>query len=280
MRIYSNNQIGDTLMQTPALRSWKISHSHERLTYLCGPKANSALLLQGNPYIDELVCVSDGAAADHDVKAEDAYVRAFKTGKTLAWGFGNIVGVEIDSVRYDYQVTPEEDDWARNKLAEYGDRAVLIARHSTSCNSNDPAIAVANKCLPNAIWLEVAAWLAAQGCIPVAIGSEGESADQRYANWPGPRLYGENIRNVAALCRRAYAVLTLDNGIRHLAAAVGADFLCISGTIPQWMIHCAPVREGQIIEEHYRAIGFVSEQFMMRHAKRILRRKAGAAVMN
>src|SRR5262245_22386262 len=68
-------------MQTPVLRSWK-----------------GCIRTSGSRTCVELVCVSGDVAVDHQVTGANAYVRAFKSGKTSAWGFGNIL--ELKSIAF------------------------------------------------------------------------------------------------------------------------------------------------------------------------------------
>ena len=93
--------------------------------------------------------------------------------------------------------------------------------------------------------------------------------DPRYRAWPGQRLYGAPLRIVAALLAQAAAVLTIDNGVRHLAAAVGANLYALSGRIPLEIIASAPVREGQRIVEEYVELPRVTARTLSRGAERL-----------
>jgi ADP-heptose:LPS heptosyltransferase len=209
-----------------------------------------------------------------NLTAQRALARARDAGKHMVWGFGALLRVEIDDPRYEYVVDPAEEAWAQRKLREFRGPVVLIARHSTSCKSNSSPDAAPNKCFSNGIWIKVAERLAGEGIVPVAIGGSSDLGDRRYADWPGPKIYGENIRNVAALCRASHGVLTVDSGIRHIAAAAGADMLCISGHVPLSFIHCEPVRERQVVRERYRALSQVTEDYVLAEVDAFLRSKA------
>ena len=129
---------------------------------------------------------------------------------------------------------------------------MIVARHSASCSSNDPKCGfVPNKCVANREWVRVARRLTEWGYMPVAVGSAADRDDERYREWPGARLYGESYGALFGALQAAAAVLCVDCGIRHMAAAAGAHLYCVSGAIPLSLIHCVPVREGQrIVEEH------------------------------
>jgi ADP-heptose:LPS heptosyltransferase len=269
--LYSNNLLGDTLLQTPALRTWKTINQEGSITYHCATGRGAHWLLQHNPYIDLRL----SEEVPDDAEMMDAAV-AFNIGaqsrKSLAWGYGVMLGVEIDSLKYDYTVTEAEelDAEAEAELLGDGKPIVLVARHSASCTSNDPNIRVPNKCAANRLWVQVAKWLLREGFMPVAVGGPGEEKDSRYFEWPGKKLYGAPLRTVAALTTVAAATLSVDTGIRHLAAAAGGNMYCISGRIPLWLIQCEPVRDSQKIYEEYKELPYVTAQTIIEGAKKVL----------
>lgn len=108
-----------------------------------------------------------------------------------------------------------------------------------------------------------------RGYVPVAVGSRDESDEVEFGPWPGKKLYGHPLRLVAALCARSAGVLTIDNGIRHLAAAAGAPLYTLSGAVPLGLIACVPVREGQRIHEEYLPLGSVDVHTLVRGAQRL-----------
>jgi ADP-heptose:LPS heptosyltransferase len=271
--LYSNNLLGDTLLQTPALRSWKKAYPDGTLEYHCATDRGAHQLLLHNPYIDLHLCEGE---APHDFEMMDAGA-AFNIGaqanKSLAWGYGIMLGVEIDSLKYDYAMTDEEIIQASATAEQLGDGKpiVLVARHSASCTSNDPNVRVPNKCAANRLWVQVAKWLLKEGFMPVAIGGPNEENDSRYHEWPGKKLYGAPLRSVAALTAIVAATLSVDTGIRHLAAAAGGHMYCISGRIPLWLIQCEAVREGQRIYEEYKELPYVTAQTIIEGAKKVLK---------
>lgn len=282
MRLYSNNLLGDTLLQTPAIRTWKKQNPDQSLVYTCGTTAGSMSLLADNPYIDALIPSRYGPAPTEpdevfvNMDASVAFGLGASNGKSLSWGYGRMLGVEIDSLAYDYTMTVQEELVALHtmcSLTPVSKPIVLVARHSASCTSNDPNIRVANKCVTNRIWVQVARWLIQEGFTPVAIGSSKDAEDSRYKEWPGKTLYGEDIRDIAALTSVCAAVLTVDNGIRHITAAAGGNLFCISGRIPLSLISCVPVREGQKIYEVYRELPLVSASTIIDGAQKVLNGK-------
>ena len=202
---------------------------------------------------------------------EAALKTAYERVKPFAWGYGQQLGVEVDDTAYEYTVTPGERDAAAALARDLGRGrpVVVVARHSPTCLSNHPAVRKATKCVPNAYWLACAERLIARGYVPVAVGARDEADDPRFRAWPGERLYGHPLREVAALCARSAGVLAIDNGIRHLAAAAGAHLYALSGWIHLEVIACAPVRDGQRIVEEHVPIERVAARTLSRGAERL-----------
>lgn len=279
--LFADNLLGDLLMQTPAIRALKKRDSETEVHYWV-PRADTGIhvtgtevLLQGNP---DLTSVTVGTKPEGPWDAEipmdcsAAFQWGHTHGKTIAEGFGSLLGVEVKGLQYTYVLTPEERAAGAALAQELGGGkpVVLVARHSASCASNDPRIRVPNKCVPNRIWVEVANWLLAQGTVPIAIGSPKEAKDIRYQPWPGPKLYGHPIREVAGLLAAGRAVLSVDTGIRHLAAAVGANLFTISCAIPLSLIRCVATRPGQQVNEIHHPIPQVGSPLLIEGARRVL----------
>jgi ADP-heptose:LPS heptosyltransferase len=248
-------RIGDALLATPAIRAFKRVHQSTRVTVCC---ANDGpfQVLRYNPHVDRLLMAADASTLPGrriELDAETALKTALAERQSLAWGFGRMLGVDVDDLRYDYAVDDDDRAMASALIGSLGEGrpVVIVARHSPTCLSNHPAVLRANKCIANIYWVVCAENLLRRGYVPVAIGARHEADDPRYRQWPGKRLYGEPLRVVAALCAQSRGVLTIDNGIRHLAVAAGANVYALSCTIGLRLISCRPVREGQRIVEEY-----------------------------
>ncbi|MEO8486957.1 MAG: hypothetical protein ABI585_11540 [Betaproteobacteria bacterium] len=269
-------QIGDTLLATPAIRSWKLAHPAGRVTVCSRDDGGPWQVLRHNRFIDALRILDDAAASRLPgthvrLDPEAALQRSWSTGQSFASAYGEMLGVAIDSLMYDYVITQDERSAADEVCATLGGGkpVVVVARHSASCSSNDPTVRSANKCVDNVCWVRCAEDLMRRGYAPVAVGSGDEADDPRYRRWPGGTLYGAPLRLVAALCARSAGVLTVDNGIRHLAAAAGAHVYALSGAIPLAIIACVAVRDGQRIEEEFRDVRDVTMRTLARGAKRL-----------
>ena len=286
--LFGDNLIGDQLMTTPAIRSRKLAHPEDEILYFFGSEKGTYVMMDGNPYLDKLEVI-DGINHDNsgDVEKVSAEYNAdrvvlmkpaiaFNYGvqnqTSLCEGFGSMLDVTIDSLKYDYYPKPEELEEGKRLVEEVGEGkpVVIIARHSASCSSNDPRVGTANKCVSNKTWVQVADWLLREGFVPVAVGSKKELDDGRYSEWPGKKLYGYPLRTVAGILKAAAGTLSVDTGIRHLAAAVGGNEYCISGAIPLGLIRCEAVIEGQRIHEDHRPLPYVTTKLIVDGAKKIL----------
>ncbi len=259
--------LGDSLMLTPLIRELDTA-GHE--VHFLHPKTKPGWqLLQGNPYLAYFY-YEDKEQEWTELDAMEAFQWAAPRGKLLSQGFAARLGVELTSFHYDYVLSNWGREWGMELAREYGKDFVIVARHSSSCASNDPAIRVPNKCIANRTWVQVAQWLLTQGITPVAVGAAEEESDSRYREWPGPRLYGRSIDEVAGLLPHARAVLSVDTGIRHLAAAVGANLYCCSGIIPLSLIRCFPVQKDQRIHEEHIPLPYVTPRRLIEGIQQVL----------
>jgi len=267
-------QIGDTLLATPAIRAHKRAHPSTRITVCCPDDGGPYQVLLHNPNVDELLAGVDAAKLPGMrvvLDPEAALKLGYDSIKPFAWCYGRQLGVEVDGLAYDYTITPDERDAGAALARELGEGkpVVVVARHSPTCLSNHPGVRRATKCVPNAYWLLCAERLIQRGFVPVAVGARDEADDPRFRAWPGKRLYGRPLRTVAALCAHAAGVLAIDNGIRHLATAVGANVYALSGWIHLEVIACTAVRDGQRIVEDYVPIERVTSRTLTRGAERL-----------
>ena len=285
--LHSDQLMGDTLMMTPAIRNLAIQNPDSEIVYWV-PRhdkgqhlSNNHLLLRGSPYLSGIFIEGEFEQKEDDTLYKmdpmRAYIWACANGKTISQGFGHIVGVEIkdDDLKYEYYMTDEERDEGHAFVEDIGKGApvVIVARHSASCASNDPNVRVPNKCILNTEWNN-AIQVLSQGKLKdhcfVAVGSEKESRDIRYAKWSGKKAYGLPLRKLAAIVAASRLTLSIDTGIRHLASAVGCDLYCVSGTIPIQTIKCVPTREGQRIFEELCPILNVNANQIAQGVSRVL----------
>ena len=104
----------------------------------------------------------------------------------------------------------------------------------------------------------------------VAVGSSTEVDDNRYREWNGKKFYGQPLEDIVGLMRAATAVVSIDCGIRHLAAAVGANLFCISGAIPLHVIRCFTINEDQRIHEVFKPLIAVNAGVLVRGLREVI----------
>lgn len=291
--LYGDNLIGDSLMTTPAIRAWKRAHPDAVLDMALGTDKGSRWLFEHNPHIGTItevpnvnengVCRGleayvDGIRSQYDrtlhLDCSQAFAWGVQHGKTIAEGFGPQLGVVVPNIAYELVLAPQAyaAGHALNAELGQGKPVVICARHSASCGSNDPSHRIANKCVANRIWLQVAAWLLDQGYQPVAVGSTADLADDRWQEWPGPKLYGHPLPEVAGLLAVVAGTLAVDTGIRHMAAAVGGHLFTLSGAIQLELIRCVPnpLHPAKIVEE-YRPLPYWTARAIIAGAQKILK---------
>jgi ADP-heptose:LPS heptosyltransferase len=284
--LFGSHLLGDALMQTPAIRALRSLRPEAQIEYYHSVDMPGAAMFEGNPHLDRLEVLAVWPRSPRDypltrfgagdavcpLDALHAYRWGERHGRTLAEGFGHALGVAVTDLRYDYAMTDAERARGRALADKYGAGrpVVVVARHSASCHSNAGDGTPANKCVANRHWYEVSTWLGRQGFQPLAIGTPSDALDERYAAWEGARAYDVPIRDVAGLLAASHAVLSVDTGIRHLAAAVGANLYCVSGAIPLSLIRCVPVRDGQRIHEAAIAVSDVDARILVDGASTVL----------
>lgn len=247
--VFCDNLIGDFLMQSAGLRGLRVKYPDSQLIYCTPLDSVSLKLVQNFPGVDKVMTGPMGKMLREkgdlwiDAHCTHAHSFAIRNGCNMTEAFTHLWDTPLDGVHYSLNIPQEYVDAARALVKERGwNSPVICARHSSSCSSNDPRCEyVPNKCFANREWVKVASWLKVQGMTPVAVGSQRELEDARYEEWPGEKLYGEDIMLVAALQKEcAELTISVDTGIRHLAAAVGCDLYTVSGVTAIEVVGCAP----------------------------------------
>ena len=130
--------------------------------------------------------------------------------------------VKLDSLHYEVRLTDEELAWGEAwvKSNAQGKKLAVCAALSFSGQRDR-----ARKMLAPEIWQSVVDELAEVKFVFLA--SAQERIEPITAQW----LQGEKIRKVAAICRAADVVVSIDTGIGHLAAAVDANIVSIAAPV-------------------------------------------------
>jgi ADP-heptose:LPS heptosyltransferase len=240
------NALGDTLCTTPTIRAYRRMHPSAHIAYIVQSAAFTRVL-DGNPDVDVLLYsefLSRHGMSRFSVewvyqqpldftRAATLYLfdmnqvcttkEAFE--EHIAKGLSNLVRIPIDRVRPVVHVSAEE----RAVAATMAKRPyAVLSMHS---NANPPRTGGNGrvKDWPLDRFEAVCRHLRRQGVADVvAVGSE---FDERRPSPLWRSLHGLPIKVVAALLQDAALVVTLENGIGHLAHAVDAPMVMIYSNI-------------------------------------------------
>lgn len=207
----SKNLIGDSLGIAPALRAWHRQHADWEIDLLTLPdyiaqvytrfgvplnvitdesKLNKPYDFEHNFNINEAFTIGD----QKKVHIAEAYARAL---------FGEELPEDLEQGNC-YE--PEEE--------EHASGLILFSPFSRSCSSNQGK--PANKMLSWPVWLQILTLMRSYGEIGV-LGGTGDRlplpiADNEYYT-------GLPLNTVALMLRDAKVIVTIDNGMSHLAAS-------------------------------------------------------------
>jgi ADP-heptose:LPS heptosyltransferase len=232
------NALGDTLCTTPVVRAFRLRHPDTFITYVV-QNATYCRVLDANPDIDvvlynEHLWLHGTAAVTPDwvyslplALHEPAVLyhfdmtavcsRADSFHEHIAKGFARILKIPIASVRPVVCVTAEE---RRVAAALVSSPYVVFSMHSNAnpVRSNG----VGAKDWPTTHWVHLAMEFRHRGIDVIAVGAERDGRPPAHTIRP---LYGLPIKIVAALLQGAACVVTLENGLAHLAHGVDAPMV-------------------------------------------------------
>jgi ADP-heptose:LPS heptosyltransferase len=233
------NALGDTLCTTPVVRAFRQANPGVCIVYVVH-NAAYCRVLDANPSID-LVLYND-ALGQHGLSQctvewartlplelrERTWLYRFDIQQVaqregafnehISLGFSKLLNIPIDSVKPDLFLTE-----ADRRVADLFDRgrAVMFSMHSRA-NPPRPDGRGGAKDWPLERWSALAELVYAWGYDVIAVGAE---QDLRPAIPHVRHLYGLPIRVVAALIERSACLVTLENGIAHMAAALDAPMV-------------------------------------------------------
>jgi len=243
------NALGDTLCTTPVLSAFRESNPDTFIIYIV-QNATFCRVLDGNPHVDlvlynqfmylygltkyspEWVALlpldlrETTSLYRFDVRLVCSKGESFN--ERISVGFSKLLNIPIRSTRPVVVLSAEERRLAR----VFADKPyVVFSMHSVSNPAREDGRG-AVKDWPRENWLCLARQIQGWGDFDViAVGSED---DPRLAAQGVRHLYGLPIKVVAALLENAACVVTLENGLAHLAAAVDAPTVQIySDVVPR-----------------------------------------------
>ena len=286
------NALGDTLCTTPTVRAFRKANPDVFIAYIAH-NANYCRVLDGNPDIDLVVYneylwlrgmegfaigwfhslpleIEETTPLYHfDMNAVCSSEESFH--EHIAIGLAKSVGIPIQSVRPIVRVTDEERRTARLLVRR---PYVIFSQHS---NAN-PRFADGSgaKDWPDENWRRLAECLHGRGFDVISVGSE---TDSRFGSAHGRDLYGLPIKVLAALLEGAACLVTLENGIAHLAAAVDVPMVELySKIVPLEWAYPAEMTNCEVIYEVPKAVSYermaeaVDRLLGQRLAKPVVRR--------
>jgi len=244
--------LGDYLMQTPAIRGIRVKYPGIPICYVTPQDMGSRPLIENTPEISRVFTTAQSRVMreKHDLVFHGGAGEAFSVAVghhcSMAEAYCLMWNVPFDGGWYKINVPDQFRD-----LPTIRSPFVVLGRHSRSCTSNDPKIGVPNKCVSNTFWIECAKLLISRGITPVAVGAQQDAEDPAYFGLPEGcvLLYGQPLMNIAGVLQRALFTISVDTGIRHMAAAVGGNLLTLNAAIPLEMIRCIPQHPSQHILE-------------------------------
>jgi ADP-heptose:LPS heptosyltransferase len=240
------NALGDTLCTTPVIRAFRRLHPDAHVTSIV-QAVPFTRVLDDNPDIDlqlyseflsgygmtrfsmdwlysQPLDFSRPSTMYHfDINQVCTTWEAFES--HIAAGFARLVQIPIDSVRPIVRIRPEE----RALAASLVRRPYAVLSMHSNANPRRENAEGRVKDWPFDRWQAVCREIRRQGIEDiVAVGSE---FDQRQPSPMWRSLCGLPIKVVAALLESAAVVITLENGIGHLAHAVDAPMVMIYSDI-------------------------------------------------
>lgn len=243
----SNNLIGDAMYISPAWREWLHKQGcdiTDEIFMLTLPD-HVAPLYQG--MVRDIVNIKTVfERPEGEFKFEHVFDvnKAFKISDTrqqhVAESYADDLGITLPGERkrpgeYDPRLKPTFIPDEHNKYMEGPHQTlgslkdcILISAFSASCTSRDPTIGTANKMLLWAKWKPILNYL--RQTFPSTsirfLGAPTDFIPDGYEEGivqPGEYMLGIPLNRLALIMRNAKLVVTIDNGMSHLAASQEAN---------------------------------------------------------
>lgn len=290
MRIYfkSHNLIGDALYISPAWRQWLVNHLQNNVEVFMDTLPDHVAplyegmirdLLLKTGYNIQLQTVHSRPEGKFDFEHVFDVNKAFQISDKekchVAESYAKLLGVQIDTLKPTY--IPEEEqskEWSSDLDGEDGTLTtlkdcILISMFSNSCTSRDkntPNLPP-NKMLPWEKWISMIEYL--RRTFPQTlirfIGAPTDFVPNGYAKsitMPGEYMLGIPLNRLALIMKHAKLVVTIDNGMSHLAATqetptflmyprcLGLHYILPKGNPNLVYVHCHPpqVRAEQLLQ--------------------------------
>lgn len=235
--------LGDQLCSWRVISEYAQSHRNSRVVVAQDTYID---LFRAAPWVDRIISTREAPSRRRffdgwrrgwsnvirfDLQHGNFYRQAWAQGLHLIEAYA--AQVPIEGSRNEPFVSYIPDAWAAH-ASDFAPRpTVVVTPHSPTDKARQDQTKPPNKEWPLKRWGELAERIVRTfGATVVACGAAHEKPEP-CPSWKS--LYGEDLRMVAELLRSASAVVAVDNGLAHLARAVGAPVLIqIAGN------HCPP----------------------------------------
>lgn len=229
--IASVNLIGDTLTQTPAIHRYMEEHPNDDVTWLLHENPSTELFLHCGIPVRRIRSEDPGdssAVSEMRVPGMDfhkkislsctkAWNLSLNKGEHIAQGYARQLGVKLDG----HEVVPILNLPA-SRLRENGRRWLPVSINSASNDPVDGDGFSGNKNFPVKRWVEVLKPFVARGYVPIQL-----LGPEDHVEIPGIDLACCSIVEAAQFIRDCGVYAGVDNGITHIAVAVGAKCFVI-----------------------------------------------------
>jgi ADP-heptose:LPS heptosyltransferase len=257
------NALGDTLCTTPAVRAFRKANPDTFIVYVV-QNAPYCRVLDGNPDIDLVIYNEhlwvhgmNGFTMEwfHSLPLdidEPTTLYHFDMDKLcsqeasfhehIAVGLARLLQLRIDSVRPVVRITKEERRIAKSFVRR---PYVVFSRHSNANPRNGDGTGA--KDWPDKNWRLLAHYLHGRKMDVISVGAETNAP---FASPHARDLHGLPIKILAALIEGAACLVTLENGIAHLGAAVDVPMVEVySKIVPLAWAYPAEMKRKQVIYE-------------------------------
>jgi ADP-heptose:LPS heptosyltransferase len=214
----SKNLIGDGLYIQPALKAWQQLHPDWDIDLLTNNDHITCLYegmgIDRMRIIFEREDVRCSLPGEYDFEHEFQINKAFELGEKknyhISQAYFELLDLPVPEYPVKVEYTPPEGETEKD--------LILLSMFSNSCSSRDGK--APNKMISFAVWLPIITLARQLGKVGV-LGSEKDWGQAPLPIRDDEYYAGRSLADVARLMRDAKLLITIDNGLGHLAATQG-----------------------------------------------------------
>lgn len=245
----SKNLIGDGLYVQPALKMWSEQHPGWDIDLLTLNDHITCLYLgMGIPRLRTVVEPDGEYDFEHTFLVNDAFSLGEKKPIHIAQAYMELLGLPVPQHPPSVQYTPPDGPFERGKI--------LLSMFSNSCASRSGK--PPNKMLSWTIWLRVIQLMRQMGEL-LFLGGPKDMGEAPLPILEEEYYCGRSLPEVARTMKAAKLLITIDNGMGHLAATQGTPTIlfypvCLKQS---WII---PSGNGKLMVFHVDPMNFSMEE--------------------